>query len=105
MTWSDRPADIQFLLDSGLLAFINREVLNPVGLALVAKKKPDGALSLAIKDSRAEPEALVYNKVDLGTAQDKYRKFMKDFGDAQLDRRRKRLGWGSQSWFQTNKAT
>lgn len=105
MTWMERPADIKFLLDSGLLYMINKEVLHPVGLALVAKQKQDGTLSLGIKDSRSEPHLLAYNKVDYGKAQDKFRKFMKEFGNGQLDKRRKHLGWGTQSWFATNKNT
>ena len=103
MDWKDKPADIQFLLDSGLLYYINKEILHPIGIALVVKRKSDNSLRLDIKDSRSEPHLLTYNKEDYAKAQDKFRDFMKKFGHSQIDKRRKKLGYGSQSWYATNK--
>jgi hypothetical protein len=94
--WKSRPVDNDFLLDSGLLFEINRSILHLVGLAFVITKDEQGKTVLKLKDGRAEPEKLIFDNAirDKGTG--KLLKFMRDFGDAQINRRRKMLGWSCQ---------
>ena len=94
--WLEKPADIQFLLDSGLLFVINREVLHPLGLALIAKKDEQGKVGLAVKDGREKPEELLFANPVRDACQLKLRQFMKAFGHTQMHKRRKALGWACQ---------
>jgi hypothetical protein len=98
LDWSKRVADEQFLLDSGLLFDINRQMLHPIGLSLVVVKQTDGTLRLKLKDSREKPEAFFYKKEEYETAYWKYKKFMKDYGYKQWRKREEKLGWGLQTW-------
>ncbi len=90
--WASKPADVKFLLDSGLLFEINRQVLHPLGLALTAKL--DG--SLQIKDSRAKPELLLFSQELLRSCRLKFKQFMAAYGNKQMDRRAKLLGQSCQ---------
>lgn len=97
--WINRPADVQYLLDSGLLFEINRQIMHPCGLALSVKKNDaDGAMSLQIKDSRLEPERLHFDKETYRIACEKWNKFKRSFVWPQMDKRAKKLGWSCQTY-------
>jgi hypothetical protein len=89
--WRERQVDGQYLVDSGLLYMINRDYLHPVGLALTVKS---GAICL--KDSRLEPEKMIFTKEVVIAGYAKLRKFMEEFGNAQMERRVTELGWSTQ---------
>lgn len=94
--WLERPVDVSFLLDSGLLFEINRSILHLVGVALAVKKNEQGKLALTIKDSRAEPEKLVFDPDILLAGKEKLQVFMTEFGRSQDERRISKRGWGCQ---------
>ena len=98
--WSDRTADFQFLIDSGLLFEINRSILNPLGLALTLKKLPNGQVVLneQLKDSRGEPERLVMDAATFENGKRKLADFLAEFGFEQIERRRDKLGFGTQDY-------
>lgn len=97
--WKERELDVAYLLDSGILFEINRSFLHQLGIAMVAKKDSEGKLVLALKDSRQTPEDLIFQKNVYEKGHIKLRRFMRDFGHQQMQRRDKALGWSSQSWF------
>ena len=97
--WKTKKADAAYLLESGLLFEINRSIMHPVGLAMVVSKDEKGNFILVIKDGRLEPENLKFNKEVYQRGNDKLIRFMRDFGHGQMERRSKKLGWSSQSWF------
>jgi hypothetical protein len=88
-SWLQRPANAQFLIDSGLLFEINRTILHLVGLALTVNK--EGVIS--IKDSRSMPENLKLSKEVMVAAQKKWYEFTRNFAWKQMDRRANKLGW------------
>lgn len=97
--WSERPADFQFLVDSGLLFEINRTVLHLFGLALaIERDQKTGQLRLAsqLKDNREHPEALTYDANTWELGRMKLEKFMEEFGNGQIEKRDDALGWGCQ---------
>lgn len=96
ISWKDRTIDPQFLIDSGLLFEINRTILHPVGLALTIKKDEQGKQAISIKDNREAPEQLIFGKDLRDACKAKLSKFMQEFGNAQIDKRIKRLGWACQ---------
>jgi hypothetical protein len=98
--WAARPADFKFLVNSGLLFEINRSILNPIGLALTLKKLPDGSLILSdqLKDCRSNPEQLVIDAATFENGKRKLADFLSEFGHAQMDKRRDKLGWGTQDY-------
>jgi hypothetical protein len=95
-SWNQREVNPQFLIDSGLLFEINRTVLHPLGLALTVKKDEQGKQALTVKDSRAAPEQLVFSKELRDACKVKLSKFMAEFGNKQIDKRTKALGWACQ---------
>lgn len=97
-SWAERPVDPEFLHQSGLLFEINRTVLHLIGVALVVVPGEGGRSRLAIKDSRCEPERLVFDAGTFDLAQTKLRTFMVEYGNKQLERRRSRLGYGCQGY-------
>lgn len=90
--WQDRELDVDFVIDSGLLFEINRSVLHLFGIGLVVK--PDK--TFGFKDLRVEPEKLVFDKPTLEMGTTKLRRFLKEFGHRQMDRRAKRHGQSCQ---------
>ena len=98
MNWQTKKADFQFLVDSGLLFEINRQILNPFGLALVLKKLPDGTITLAecLKDFRSEPEKILLDPASFENGKRKLKEFLEEYGYGQIERRRSLLGFGTQ---------
>jgi hypothetical protein len=94
--WVNRKADLQFLIDSGLLFAINHQVLHLVGLALTVSKDKAGNQALVVKDARANPETLVFSKEVISSAYAKLQSFILEFGGNQMDVRRNKLGWSLQ---------
>lgn len=94
--WENRPADIPFLIDSGLLFEINRQLTHPFGIAIVARKDEQGKMVLDVKDYRNAPEEALFKKETRDACRAKYKKFMKEFGNSQLDKRVSKLGHATQ---------
>lgn len=94
--WMEKPADIQLLLDSGMLFEINRTMLHPLGLSITARKDEHGKLMLDIKDARSLPSTLTFDKDTRDRCRAKYMKFLKEFAMPQMDKRIKNLGWACQ---------
>jgi hypothetical protein len=84
----------EFLLDSGLLFEINRNVLHPFGLALEVIIDDEDKITFGnIWDCRDDPEGLVYDDDAFVVGKNKFEKFMKEFGEARLSSRKRRLGF------------
>lgn len=90
--WSKAEIDCDFLVDSGLLFEMNRQMLHPVGIAAMVCKAPDGTKRLAFKDYRDAPESAVFDPGVLELGRRKFVRFMKSFGHRQMDRRSRKLG-------------
>lgn len=90
--WANRPVDIDFLIDSGLLFEINREVLHPLGVRMVVRVDAQGNKTWAFKDLRDTPEAQVFDKGTLELGRRKFVRFMHAYGSRQLKRRTKKIG-------------
>src|SRR5688572_5972392 len=101
MTWKDRPVDEKFLLDSGLLFEINRQILHLVGIAIAFKRDEKGNLILTFKDSRDKPAELTFSRDALIACRKKTAAFMHEFGNSQIDKRTEVLGVGCQ-WVPCN---
>jgi hypothetical protein len=95
-SWQDKKLDAKFLLDSGLLFEINRTTLHLLGISLVVRKSEDGKFFLALKDNRRSPEQTTFNNESFAVGKSKLAKFMDEFGNEQLNRRRNILGWAFQ---------
>jgi hypothetical protein len=95
MSDSKQPEQIsgQFLVDSGLLYIINREILHPVGLALTVTN--NGAILL--KSALDNPEIMVFNRETVIAGYAKFKKFMASLGNQNMDIRKEKLGWTTQS--------
>ena len=94
------PANAEYLVKSGLLFEINLTVLHPVGLALTVIKNQNGSIEFGpIKDYRQEPEKLVFDGSTYEQGQMKLNTFMRKFGDFQMEKRRKTLGWACQAYY------
>lgn len=90
--WQERIVDGQFLVDSGLLYMINREILHPIGLALSVTT--DG--KLLIKAMLDKPEEMIFKKEMVIKGYAKFKQFMLSFGNQQIEKRQEKLGWGTQ---------
>ncbi len=93
--WKKAPLSPQYLLDAGLLYQINREFLHLLGISLVVQAV-DGKPQIVLKDSREEPEKMLFEKSSMIMGDEKLKDFMTEFGFGQVDRRRKHLGWSVQ---------
>jgi hypothetical protein len=82
----------QFLIDSGLLYMINREILHPVGLALSITSNG----TILLKSALDNPAIMVFNRETVITGYAKFKKFMKTLGNRQMDIRKDKLGWTTQ---------
>lgn len=98
--WLTATADFKFLLDSGLLFEINRQILNPFGLALVLKRLPDGKLVLAdqLKDCREKPDDAFLDPAAFESGKSKLQDFLREFGWGQMEKRRDVLGYSTQDF-------
>lgn len=90
--WSKKKLDAKWLIDSGLLFEINRNVLHIVGVALTFDQ--DG--NVVLKDMREQPEKAVYDKATYELGKDKLDNF-REFSSKQMDKRRNKLGWAYQA--------
>lgn len=89
--WAKAKASPEFLLESGLLFEMNRTFLHPLGISLVLQND-----TLSLKDSKTEPDKLVFDRATMIRGQERISKFMQSFGFAQMDKRAKKLGWAVQ---------
>lgn len=94
-TWKDKAVDIDYILDSGLLFHLNHSVFHPIGIAMTIKVV-DGKKQWGFKDCRNEPESLIFDTNSLELGKLKLSNFLRSFGDDQMARREKKLGWGCQ---------
>jgi hypothetical protein len=96
--WKNRPVDAAYLMDSGLLFEINRQILHMFGISFAVKKDDKNNLILVIKDNRNSPEEVIFSKEVYERGHRKLLRFMKQFGWSQMKRRSRLLGWTGQSW-------
>lgn len=94
--YANAPVDIDYLINSGLLFHINSHVLHPVGISFVVKVNKDGVKSLELKDSRSEPEKMIFNGNTFDAGYAKYLKFTRHYGFKQMEIRQDKLGFGVQ---------
>jgi len=90
--WDGRPLDPQWLVDSGLLFELNRQMLNPVGVSLGVSRGEGGRLVLTLIDNRPSPESAVYPAVALEAGRRKYVRFSDTYARKQMARRRRAMG-------------
>ncbi len=90
------PVDFDYIIGSGLLFQINREILHPLGIAMTVKVDSAGKKAWDFKDSRDDPSKSVYTKESLQMGWGKLKKFLEAFGAKQLKKRLKSLGHTSQ---------
>jgi hypothetical protein len=86
----------KFLLDTGLLFEINRQILHPFGLALQVELKDDtGEITIGNKlwDYRDDHEGLLYDRVTFEQGLSKFESFMQSCGLDKLEEREKMLGY------------
>lgn len=92
----------KFLLDSGLLFEINRQVLHPLGLALEmticdetgAVCDETGAVRISgLWDYRMEPEGIYFSDEAFESGLVKWNKFENEFGMQKRQERRRVLGY------------
>lgn len=83
-----------FLIETGLLFQINRDILHPVGLALEAIEDENGDFVLKnLWDLREDPEGVVYSQATFESAQLKLNDFYESFGNAKIKEREEVLGY------------
>lgn len=80
-----------YLVDTGLLAELNRQMLHPFGMALCIAQG-----GLGLKDYRAEPERALLDRAVAAQARGRFESFLREMGFAQMDRRARKLGWSTQ---------
>lgn len=90
--WADRPVDVDFLVDSGLLFQANHELFHPLGFALTVRRDASGAKSFGFRDARAEPGTMVFDAEAAARGREKMARFLAQYGRAQLARRKRALG-------------
>lgn len=88
----------KFLLDTGLLFEINRQILNPLGLALEVDVITDhkGKVRTVfgkVWDYRDDPEGILMPDENYQTGLQKFTTFMSEEGNAILERRKTNLGF------------
>lgn len=80
----------EFLLDSGLLFEINRRILHPLGLAILAVRNDDTGkyeLSDTMIDARHIRGGLLYDDYTVMVAEDNLFNFMEEFGVGKMQER------------------
>lgn len=84
----------KFLLDSGLLFRINRDILHPFGLALEVRMNLEGKWELGgIWDYRDSPAGMLFDDTALIEGEEKYQKFLRQFGQKKLSQREEMFGY------------
>lgn len=92
-----------FLIKTGLLFQINRDILHPVGLALEAEEDDNGDFILKnLWDLRNDPEGVVYSPEAFERAQRKLDHFYETFGNAKIKEREEVLGYVYQGQHQVS---
>ncbi len=94
--WAQRPLDVEYLLDSGLLFEANRAVFHRFGMALVVERPPGAPARLVLVDRRESPGTLAFDAATWARGLAKFAEFMATYGDAQRKRRTMALGWDCQ---------
>ena len=92
---------VTFLLDTGLLFEINRQILHPFGLALgvmpsEGTNKEVGEFT--IWDEREDPEGIVFSPDSFVRGVEKLNKFLEDFGIEKMSQRGAELDFISQEY-------
>lgn len=95
---SHHPDGARFLMDTGLLAEINRTILHPLGLALFVESNEDAAAAPyrfgGICDVRAEDaEGILFSEESLVEAHARLVRFMTQEGKALHEARQAALGF------------
>lgn len=92
-----KPTELgpSFLINSGLLFAINRDVLHPLGLALeVVLDRETGCSSMgSIWDCRDDPEGITYGPTALRHGELKLQNYMRQRGTAAIESRKAALGY------------
>jgi hypothetical protein len=88
----------KFLVESGLLFKINREILHPLGLAItITLDNEDKTISINILDKRTDPEGILFTDAALDVGIEKLQNYMNKHGNAAIDSRRLNLGFKIQT--------
>lgn len=84
-----------FLIESGLLFEINRRILHPLGLAMVATLEEDGSHKIndILFDGRHIPGGLEYDQITLVLSEDRLFEFMDEFGVGKMQERKRIKGY------------
>lgn len=84
----------KFLVETGLLFEINRQVLHPLGLAMEVVDNGDGSFEIgSIWDCRNDLEGIIYEPKTFQEGVDKVAKYMEDRGHESHQSRLKKLGY------------
>jgi len=92
------PNPGKFLVESGLLFKINREILHPLGLALtVTLDGEDKTVTINVLDGRHSPEGILFTDEMLTGGIEKLQKYMDKHGYQAIDSRQQYLGFKIQA--------
>ena len=87
---------VKFMVDNGLIFEINRRVLHPLGLAMIADidRNNRKQLSIAALEETDDEEGFLYDGESFNVGRDKYQKFLdKKGGQERLDARKAKYGF------------
>lgn len=88
------PDYANFLIDSGLLFEINRQILHPLGLALQVTIEDNGEASISgLMDCRSDPEGMAFEEETLAEGIRKLDAYMSEHGAKALESRYRALGY------------
>lgn len=88
----------EFLLETGLLFEINRQVLHPLGLALEIKiNEENGKIDFGdILDCREDLEGIIFDPETFVEGKERYEKYLEAYGNTNLNFRLSKLGFKAQ---------
>jgi hypothetical protein len=87
---------VKFMVDNGLIFEINRRVLHPLGLAMIADidRNNRKQLSIAALEETDDEEGFLYDGESFNVGMEKYQKFLgKKGGQERLDARKAKYGF------------
>lgn len=88
---------VRFMVDSGLIFEINRQVLHPLGLAIVVNVHEENNKWLAIeglyKVDSEDKEGFLFDEETFNVGYEKYRRYLLKSGQKMLDSRNNILGY------------
>lgn len=92
---------IEFMLESGLIFEINRNILHPLGLVLEAdiRENENGKQEVYLKlwECPADDDVgFLFPPDSLKFGMEKYSKYLRDKGQSRLEKRKKALGYSIQ---------